>query len=62
MRIRIEATKETAKKHHDETQTHLDATMMTFYTDDSDLKDRIGAAAYNAMTKEASHQHLGSEM
>ena len=62
MRIRIEATKEAAKKHHDETQAHLDATTMTFYTDGSGIEDRIGAAAYNAVAKEASHQHLGSEM
>ena len=62
VRIRIEATKEAAKKHHDETQAHLDATMMTFYTDGSGIEGRIGAAAYNAVTKEASHQHLGSEM
>ena len=60
-KIRIEATKEAAKKQHDEIQAHLDITTMTIYTDGSGIEDKIGAAAYNTVTNEASHQHLGSE-
>jgi hypothetical protein len=61
VKIRIEATKEAAKKRHNEIQAHLDATTMTIYTDGSGIEGKIGAAAYNTATNEASHQHLGSE-
>ena len=48
-------------QQHDEIQAHQDATTMTIYTDGSGVEDKIGAAAYNSVTNEASHRHLGSE-
>jgi hypothetical protein len=60
-KIRIEATKEAAKKQHDEIQAHLDTTTMTIYTDDSDIETKIGAAVYITTINEAGHQYLGNE-
>lgn len=57
VKIRMEATTEAA----DEIQAHMDATTVTIYTDDSDIEDKIGAATYDIVTNEASHQHLESE-
>src|SRR5438477_8112044 len=58
----IEATKETATKQHDKIQAYLDATTVTIYTDGSGIDSKMGVAAYNIATSEASHQHLGSEI
>jgi ribonuclease HI len=60
-KIRIEATKEVAKKQHDEIQAHLDTTTMTIYTDGSGIETKIGAAVYSTTTNEAGHQYLGNE-
>ena len=60
-KIRIETTKDAAKKQHDEIQTYLDAMTVTVYTDGSGIEGKIGAAAQNSVTNEANHQHLGSE-
>jgi hypothetical protein len=48
-KIRIEATKEAAKKQHDEIQAHLDTTTMTIYTDDSgiEIKNRGSSIQHN---------------
>ena len=61
-KIRIEATKEAAKKQHDEIQSQSDAMTMTIYTDGSGIENKIGAAAYNSTTNEVNHQHLGDEI
>jgi hypothetical protein len=61
VKIRIEATKEAAKKQHDEIQAYPDTTTMTIYTDGSGIENKIGAAAYITATNEACHQNLGSE-
>jgi hypothetical protein len=58
---RIEATKEAAKKQHDEIQVHLDTMTMTIYTDDSGIEIKIGAVVYITMINEAGHQYLGNE-
>jgi hypothetical protein len=58
-KIRIEATKEAAKKRHDEIQAHLDTTTMAIYTDGSGIESKLGAAVYSTMTNEADHQYLG---
>jgi hypothetical protein len=60
-KVRIGTTKEGAKKQHDEVQAHPDSMTMTIYIDGSVIEGKIGAAAYNAATNEASHQHPGSE-
>lgn len=61
-KIKIETTKDDAKDKHDKIQTHLDATTLTIYTDDSDIDSKIGAASYNSATNEVNHQHLGREV
>ena len=61
-KIRIEATKEAAKKHHDEIQSQPDAARMTIYTDDSGIENKIDAATYNSTMNEVNHQYLGDEI
>ena len=58
---RISATKDIAKELHYKMQEHTNATTASIYTDGSGIENKIGAAAYNYTTNEASHQHLGSQ-
>ena len=57
VRIKIETTKDDAKN---QTQTCLDATTATIYVDGSGIENKIGAAAYNAVTNEIIYQNLES--
>ena len=62
MKIRIEITKEAAKKLHDEIQAHPDNMMMIIYMDDLDIENKIGATAYIIIMNQISHQHLENEI
>ena len=52
-KIKIETTKDNAKDQHDKTQMQLDITMMTIYTDGSDIENKVEATTHNSVINEA---------
>ena len=57
----MEDSKDAAKQHHNELLNETQECMV-FYTDRSEINNKIRAASYCATTGEIQHQHLGSEL
>ena len=59
-RIRVQvATNNVAKDLHDKLASHIPENTMVIYTDDSDIDEQTGAAAYNKSLNQITHQYLG---
>jgi len=58
--IKIDVTKDKAKDQYYEMQNEK-STAATIYTDGSGIKNKIGAAIYDATMNETKHQHLGKD-
>ena len=61
-KTKIEITKNAMKNQHDRIQMHLNITMITIYTNDSNIKNKIDGIIYNSSTNEVYHQYLGCEI
>jgi sRNA-binding protein len=63
MENKIDITKDKAKDQYYEMQNEksMTATTISIYTDGSGIKNKIGAATYDATINETKHQHLGKD-
>ena len=61
-RIKIEITKDEIKKQHDIIQIYINISIITIYTNNSDIKNNIEIIIYNITINKINHQYLNNKI